>query len=79
MLQKLKYIILIFSLILFNNSKLFASNLKSQINFSKSNVSKFMVNEWDKTVKFQKIKFNEMKIQTENHKRDINKILKYFR
>ena len=79
MLQKLKYIILIFSLILFNNSKLFASNLKSQINFAKSNVSKFMVNEWDKTVKFQKIKFNEMKIQTENYKRDINKILKYFR
>ena len=66
-------------MILFNNSKLFASNLKSQINFVKSNVSKFMVNEWDKTVKFQKIKFNEMKIQTENYKRDINKILKYFR
>ncbi len=79
MLQKLKYIILIFSLILFSNSKLFASNFKKQINFAKSNVSKFMVNEWDKTIKFQKIKFNEMKIQTENHKRDINKILNYFR
>ena len=79
MRQKLKYIVLIFSLILFNNTKLFASNFKSQINFAKSNVSKFIIKEWDKTVEFHKIKFNEMKIQTESHKRDINKIFNYFR
>ena len=77
--QKLKYIILIFSLILFNNTKLFASNFKSQINFAKSNVSQFMVKEWDKTVEFQKKKFNEMKIRTENQKREINKFFNYFR
>ena len=79
MLQKLKSIILIFSLILFNNTNLFASDIKNQINFAKSNVSQFMVKEWDKTVEFQKKKINEMKIQTENQKRDINKILNYFR
>ena len=79
MLQKLKYLILIFSLILFNNTNLFALDIKNQINFAKSNVSQFMVKEWDKTVEFQKKKINEMKIQTENQKRDINKILNYFR
>ena len=79
MRQKLKYIVLIFSLILFNNTNLFASNVKNQLNFAKLNVSQFMVKEWDKTVEFQKKKINEMKIQTENQKRDINKILNYFR
>lgn len=77
--QKLKFIILIFSLILFNNANLFASNLKSQMNFAKLNVSKFMVKEWDKTVEFQKIKYNEMKIQAESHKKGINKIFNYFK
>ena len=49
------------------------------MNFAKLNVSKFMVKEWDKTVEFQKIKYNEMKIQAESHKRGINKIFNYFR
>ena len=79
MLQKLKYIILIFSLILFSNSKLFASNFKKQINFAKSNVSQFMVKEWEKTVEFQKKKFNELKTQTKSQKRETNKIFNHCR
>ena len=69
MLQKLKFIILIFSLILLNNTNLFASNIKNQINFAKSNVSQFIIKEWKKTVEFQKKKFNELKTQTKNPKK----------
>ena len=79
MLQKLKFIILIFSLILFNNTNLFASNIKNQINYAKSNISQFMIKEWGKTVEFQKKKFNELKTQTKSQKRETNKIFNHCR
>ena len=76
---KLKNLILIIFLILFNNVSLFASNNKIQLDNVKTNVSKWMIKEWNKTVEFQKEGINKMKSQTNNNKKEIKKILNYFK
>ena len=76
---KLKNLILIIFLILFNNASLFASDNKIQLDNVKSNVSKWMIKEWNKTVEFQKEGINKMKSQTNNNKKEIKKILNYFK
>ena len=76
---KLKNLILIIFLILFNNASLFASDNKIQLNNVKTNVSKWMIKEWNKTVEFQKEGINKMKSQTNNNKKEIKKILNYFK
>ena len=76
---KLKNLILIIFLILFNNASLFASDNKIQLNNVKTNVSKWMIKEWNKTVEFQKEEFNKMKSQINNNKKEIKKILNYFK
>jgi len=67
---KLKNLILIIFLILFNNASLFASDNKIQLNNVKTNVSKWMIKEWNKTVEFQKEGINKMKSQTNNNKKE---------
>ena len=76
---KLKNLILIIFLILFNNTSLFAFNNKTQLDNVKNNVSKWMIKEWNKTVEFQKEGINKMKSQTNNNKKEIKKILNYFK
>ena len=76
---KLKNLILIIFLILFNNVSLFASNNKIQLDNVKTNVSKWMIKEWNKTVEFQKEEFNKMKTQINNNKKEIKKILNYIK
>lgn len=76
---KLKNLILIIFLILFNNASLFASDNKIQLDNVKSNVSKWMIKEWNKTVEFQKEGFNKMKSQTNNNKKEIKKIFNYIK
>ena len=76
---KLKNLILIIFLILFNNASLFASDNKIQLDNVKSNVSKWMLKEWNKTVEFQKEGINKMRSQTNNNKKEIKKILNYFK
>jgi hypothetical protein len=76
---KLRNIILIILLVLFNNASLFASNNKIQLDNVKTNVSKWMIKEWNKTVEFQKEGFNKMKSQTKNKKKEIKKILNYIK
>ena len=77
MLQKLRNIILVIFLILFNNTNLFATNNKVQLNNVKYHVSNWMSEEWNKTVEFQKNGFNEMKIKSENTKKEINKFFNF--
>lgn len=86
MKQKLKNIILIIFLILFCNTSIFAANNKNQFNNAKSNIykfknsmSKWVIDEWHNTVKFQKDSFNQMKIQTENNKKVIIKLFNPFK
>ena len=57
---KLKTLTFIIFLILFNNASLSASNNKIQLDNVKNNVSKWMINEWNKTVAFQKEGFNKI-------------------
>ena len=76
---KLKNLILIIFLILFNSTSLFAFNNKTQLDNVKTNVSKWMIKEWNKTVEFQKEGINKMKSQTNNNKKEIKKILNYFK
>tara|TARA_B100000963_G_scaffold330608_1_gene320796 strand:+ start:206 stop:445 length:240 start_codon:yes stop_codon:yes gene_type:complete len=76
---KLKNLILIIFLILFNNASLFASDNKIQLNNVKTNVSKWMIKEWNKTVEFQKEEFNKMKSQLNNDKKEIKKIFNYIK
>ena len=45
----------------------------------KKNISKWINNEWHKTVEYQKDGFNQMKIQTENTKNGINKPFNAFK
>ena len=75
MKQKLKSILLIISLILFNNNSLLAANDKNHLNHFRINVSKWIVNEWNKTIEYQKNEFIQIKSQTENTKNKIYKIL----
>jgi len=86
MQQKLNNSILIIFLVLFCNSNVIAANNKIQLNDVKNNVynikeniSKWINNEWHKTVEYQKDGFNQMKIQTENTKKGINKLLNPFK
>ena len=86
MQQKLSNIILVIFLVLFCNTSLFAANNKIQFNnvekniFKvKNNISKWIIDEWHSTVEFQKDSFNQMKIQTENTKNGINKLLNSFK
>ena len=86
MQQKHRNIILIIFLVLFCNTSLFAANNKIQLNNVKTNVynvknniSEWIVGEWNKTVEYQKDGFNQMKIQTENTKKGINKLLNPFK
>ena len=76
---KLKNLILIIFLILFNNTSLFAFNNKTQLDNVKTNVSKWMIKEWNKTVEFQKEEFNKMKSQLNNDKKEIKKIFNYIK
>ena len=76
---KLKTLTFIIFLILFNNASLSASNNKIQLDNVKNNVSKWMINEWNKTVAFQKEGFNKMKSQTKNKKKEIKKIFNYIK
>ena len=85
MRQKLNNSILIIFLVLFCNSNVIAANNKIQLNDVKNNVynikeniSKWINNEWHKTVEYQKDGFNQMKIQTENTKNGINKLFNPF-
>ena len=86
MQQKLNNSILIIFLVLFCNSNVIAANNKIQLNDVKNNVynikkniSKWINNEWNKTVEYQKDGFNQMKIQTQNTKNGINKLFKPFK
>lgn len=86
MQQKLNNSILIIFLVLFCNSNVIAANNKIQLNDVKNNVynikkniSKWINNEWNKTVEYQKDGFNQMKIQTENTKNGINKLFNSFK
>ena len=86
MRQKLNNSILIIFLVLFCNSNVIAANNKIQLNDVKNNVynikeniSKWINNEWYKTVEYQKDGFNQMKIQTENTKNGINKLFNPFK
>jgi len=86
MQQKLNNSILIIFLVLFCNSNVIAANNKIQLNDVKNNVynikkniSKWINNEWNKTVEYQKDGFNQMKIQTENTKNGINKLFNPFK
>ena len=86
MQQKLNNSILIIFLVLFCNSNVIAANIKIQLNDVKNNVynikkniSKWINNEWHKTVEYQKDGFNQMKIQTENTKNGINKPFNAFK
>ena len=86
MQQKLNNSILIIFLVLFCNSNVIAANNKIQLNDVKNNVynikeniSKWINNEWHKTVEYQKDGFNQMKIQTENTKNGINKLFNPFK
>ena len=86
MQQNLRNIILIVFLVLFCNTSLFAANNKIQLNDVKNNIynvkkniSKWINNEWHKTVEYQKDGFNQMKIQTQNTKNGINKLFKPFK
>jgi len=86
MQQKLNNSILIIFLVLFCNSNVIAANNKIQLNDVKNNVynikkniSKWINNEWHKTVEYQKDGFNQMKIQTENTKKGINKPFNAFK
>jgi hypothetical protein len=86
MQQKLNNSILIIFLVLFCNSNVIAANNKIQLNDVKNNVynikkniSKWINNEWHKTVEYQKDGFNQMKIQTENTKNGINKPFNAFK
>ena len=65
---KLKKIVLILFLVLFNNTVLLASSDNSHFDIMKNRVSKWLVNEWNKTVEFQKKEFNKIKILTNNIK-----------
>ena len=66
---KLKKIVLILFLVLFNNTVLLASSDNSHFDIMKNRVSKWLVNEWNKTVEFQKKEFNKIKILTNNIKK----------
>ena len=86
MQQKLNNSILIIFLVLFCNSNVIAANNKIQLNDVKNNVynikkniSKWINNEWHKTVEYQKDGFNQMKIQTENTRNGINKPFNAFK
>ena len=86
MQQKLNNSILIIFLVLFCNSNVIAANNKIQLNDVKNNVynikkniSKWINDEWHKTVEYQKDGFNQMKIQTENTKNGINKLFNPFK
>ena len=86
MQQKHRNIILIIFFVLFCNTSLFAANNKIQLNNVKTNVdnvkkniSEWFVDEWNKTVEYQKDGFNQMKIQTENTKNGINKLSNPFK
>ena len=86
MQQNLRNIILIVFLVLFCNTSLFAANNKIQLNDVKNNIynvkkniSKWINNEWHKTVEYQKDGFNQIKIQTENTKNGINKLSNPFK
>ena len=74
MKQKLKSILFIIFFILFNNNILLAANDKNHLNHFRINVSKWMFNEWNKTVEYQKNEFIQMKSQAENTKKKIYKI-----
>jgi len=81
MQQKLNNTIIIVFLVLFCNTSVIAANNKIQLNDVKNNVynikeniSKWINNEWHKTVEYQKDGFNQMKIQTENNKKAIIKL-----
>lgn len=86
MQQKLNNSILIIFLVLFCNSNVIAANNKIQLNDVKNNVynikkniSKWINNEWHKTVEYQKDGFNQIKIQTENNKKAIIKLFNPFK
>ena len=86
MKQKLKNIVLIIFLVLFCNTSIFAASNKNHVYSVKTNVykvknsiSKWAIDEWNNTVEFQKNSFNQMKIQTENNKKEIIKLFNYFK
>ena len=86
MQQKLNNIILTIFLVLFCNSSVIAANNKIQLNDVKNNVSdvkkkisKWINDEWHKTVEYQKDGFNQIKIQTENNKKAIIKLFNPFK
>jgi hypothetical protein len=86
MKQKLKNIILIIFLVLFCNTSVFAANnkiqlndVKNNVNDVKKNISKWINDEWHKTVEYQKDGFNQIKIQTENNKKAIIKLFNPFK
>jgi len=86
MKQKLKNIVLIIFLVLFCNTSIFAASSKNQFYSVKTNVykvknsiSKWVIDEWNYTVEFQKDSFNQMKIQTENNKKGIIKLFNTFK
>ena len=76
---KLKSTLLIILLTLLNNNTLLAANDKNHLNNFRINVPQWIINEWNKTVKYQKNGFIEMKSQTQNTKKKINKIFSHFK
>ena len=86
MQQKLNNSILIIFLVLFCNSNVIAANnkiqlndVKNNVNDVKKNISKWINDEWHKTVEYQKDGFNQIKIQTENNKKAIIKLFNPFK
>ena len=76
---RLRNILLIIFLVLFNNASLLASNNLNQFYYVKANLSNWVIKEWNKTVEFQKEGFYQMKSQAENKKKEINKIFNHFK
>ena len=76
---KLKSTLLIILFTLLNNNTLLAANDKNHLNNFRIYVTGWINDEWRKTIEYQKNGFIEIKSQTENTKKKINKIFTHFK
>ena len=76
---KPKSTLLIILFTLLNNNTLLAANDKNHLNNFRIYVTRWVNDEWRKTVEYQKNGFIEIKSQTENTKKKINKIFTHFK
>ena len=76
---KPKSTLLIILFTLLNNNTLLAANDKNHLNNFRIYVTGWINDEWRKTIEYQKNGFIEIKSQTENTKKKINKIFTHFK